>query len=990
MFKNYRENTKERDPYWDNIKGLLIFLVVLGHFLWDYRNQGFARYIVEFIYFFHMPAFIFVAGYLSKSSRSRSRHSILRLIIIYFIFNTALMFFSYFIEGTSFFLITPYYSAWFLLSLIVWRWLINHLSKIPHLLLISLVVSILVGFWNDITNVLAISRTIAFFPFFAFGYHLSEETLNKSTGDRKAKDLIIGVLFLIITLILSVFFIVKYPEISDSNLLMDVYISWFDAFARLMIFSISGLMILCILLLAPKKRLPVLTSMGKNSLSIYVLHRFITLFFPKIFPPMRYEEHFVAFAFLASVITVLILGSGIVSKYLNLAVNTIMKKIFVKNNDEQILNQPGKRYPLFTLLLVAFLIIPMLANLLAPKDTKRMGEGSVDVIHPVLTTEQRGDLENALKITFVGDLILLEDQVKRAYSNTKGDYDFSSMFEYAADYLQEADLAIGVFEGPTAGEEAGYSIGNYDDGIPLYLNYPDVFAEAVKASGIDLVTTANNHLLDKGVEGAMRTLDVLDRVGLKHLGSYRNEEDKNDIVIIEEKGVRIAFLAYTFGSNYYSEEFFLVDNPNITSVIVDPKSKNFKTVRETVLSDFRRIKEMENPPDLIAVLPHMGTQFTHETDQYQDTWNGIFVEGGADIILGDHSHAVQPIEFRKAVDEDGEERTALIVNSPGNFVNSYVDHNGDATAIVEVFIDPQSKEIISSGVVPMYTQSPINGNYRALPIFNILTGESLRNEISDYEMNRITEVHEIVTSVMLDANITLDQIQDRYYLFPEGYFRQPVHPIEITDEMKDSDLYQLLEKSDRICFVGDSITAGTKNGGYGWYEPMMAAFPEKEVCRRAWGSATTITLLENADHITDQSVDLYVIAIGTNDVRYRDKKICAMDSTSYVENIDSLIASIRQKNPTAKFVLISPWHALDNDPYTAIPVEERDALLDEYSKALESYSKENGHFFVNPNPGIDEILSNEVVLKYLIDHIHPNAHKGINLYSLRVLEFSQD
>jgi len=172
MLENIKSDEKVRNPYWDNIKGLLIFLVVLGHFLWDFRNQGLARYIVELIYIFHMPAFIFVAGHLSKRSRSKSKYSILKLILIYIIFNTALMLFSYFLEGTSFLLVTPYYSSWFLLSLVIWRITIKYLNKIPHLLLLSVFVSIIIGFWHDISNILAISRTVAFFPFFVSGYQL--------------------------------------------------------------------------------------------------------------------------------------------------------------------------------------------------------------------------------------------------------------------------------------------------------------------------------------------------------------------------------------------------------------------------------------------------------------------------------------------------------------------------------------------------------------------------------------------------------------------------------------------------------------------------------------------------------------------------------------------------------------------------------------------------------------------------------------------------
>lgn len=70
-----------------------------------------------------------------------------------------------------------------------------------------------------------------------------------------------------------------------------------------------------------------------------------------------------------------------------------------------------------------------------------------------------------------------------------------------------------------AGEAAGYSAGNFDDGKDLYLNFPDSFADAVKNAGFDLVATANNHLLDKDVDGAMRTLDILNKKGLEQKNS---------------------------------------------------------------------------------------------------------------------------------------------------------------------------------------------------------------------------------------------------------------------------------------------------------------------------------------------------------------------------------------------------------------------------------------------------------------------------------------
>ncbi|NLN65144.1 MAG: acyltransferase family protein [Clostridiaceae bacterium] len=984
------KSERERVPYWDNIKGILILLVVFGHFIWGYMGTGLAGVILSFIYIFHMPAFVFVSGFLSKSEHSRSKQSLIKLALIYILFNTTIMIVSVAVFGSSFQLLTPSYSFWFLLSLIIWRAVEKYIPQSNLFIIVCVAAAILIGFWKDVTNVLAIARTIAFFPFFHIGYKLPAEKTRHLIYHRKPKIYIIGILSLLYAALLSVLFLNRNPWLGETDFLMNSYSSVTDAITRITLLCLAGLVTAALVLLAPVKPIPLLCKWGKNSLSIYVLHRFITFAYAKSFPAATYSDYYIIYAFGAAFITTLVLGSDMVAGKFNQFINKAMQ-FFAFN--ELYAKKKTKRVAAIVSLLLLFLMLPMLPKIQpARKATVQANlsqQNFDDVIHSVITSEQEAALKDAVTIAFVGDLILLQDQVRNAYQDSTGEYDFTPMFAYTKDYLTEADLAIGIFEGPMAGEEVGYSTSNFGDGIPLYLNYPDAFAYAVKESGIDLVSTANNHLLDKGEEGAMRTLDVLDQVGLMHVGSWRNSSEKASVPVIEVRGIRIAFFAYTYGSNYYKGEYFLRENPSLTSILADPSDEYFEEVKMMVLNDFQRIREMENPPDKIVVIPHMGTQFSHETDLYQDTWNNIFVEAGADIILGDHAHAVQPIEFRRATDKAGKEKLTVIVNCPGNFANSYTEKNGDATAIVEIFLDPIDKKIICAGVVPMYTQCPINGNYRALPIYSIVNDHVLQGEISRYEFERVEQVVNTVTSVMLGTPLTIDQIQERHYLFPEGYVRQEVCPIKITEDMRNTVLFGLLSEAKSVCFVGDSLTEGTKNGGYGWYEPLVAAFPDLIVYKQAWGGGTTRTLIDNTKTILANNAQLYVIAIGTNDIRYRDEQICAMDKESYIKNIDTLIGKILDGNPEAKFVFISPWLAQANDPYTRVSIEERDEMLHEYGEALRSYCIMNGHLYINPNPSLKALLTKYQPSDYLLDHIHPNAGKGIALYSEKVLEASQ-
>lgn len=970
-----------RVSYWDNAKGILICLVVFGHFLYAYQDNLSVYTIVSMIYFFHMPAFILISGYFSKDGKSTTARSIGKLAVAYIIFNTAMMIYAITVDRSLLTLIQPYNSFWYLLALIVWRLTIKSLAKIRGIFAVSVIAALLIGFWSEISNIFALSRVICFFPFFLIGYKLSVDKVNTFIANRTREDYLKGILLLVFSLgsayMFSFFF---YPDMDVY--LMSPYTSPEFIARRIIIFAVASLVTAGLAFIVPQKTIPLLSKWGRNSLAIYVIHRIITLIFVRIFPAADFTGIYILFASIACAATLFVLGQDVVSRTINKVLNKIMNYLSDATDKIPAHSRNIFRYVLI-LVMIIVLSLPLITTAFAAKD--QSNPASEPVIYPVLSDIQAADIQNAVSIAFAGDLILLQDQVRTAFSDQTGEYDFSPEFAYASRYLAEADLAIGVFEGPAAGGETGYSTGNYYDGASVSLNFPDSFAAAIKAAGIDFVSTANNHLLDRGEAGAMRTLDVLDTAGLLHTGSYRNEDEKNTVQTLTVDGLTIAVLSYTYGVNNYEEEYFLHENTDITSILVDPDSEYFDEVKASIISDFNRVKESN--PDVILVMPHMGTQFSHETDRYQAAWNDIFAAAGADLILGDHSHAVQPVEFLTAADEEGTQRQVLVVNCNGNFVNSYTKDDGDATAITEIYLDPVTGSIICAGVIPMWTESPVDGSYRALPIYDILTDTDLRKQISTYEMNRVREVQATVTSVVLGAALTLDQARERYYLFPEGYIREPADALEITNEMTGTQLYKLISCSSSVCFVGDSITAGSLNGGYGWYEPLAEAFPDITVSLEAWGSATTRTLLSNSAAISAHGSDVYVIAIGTNDVRYRDEKTCAMDADSYTANINLFVDEIKTANPEAQFVFISPWLALDNDPFTAVPNEERDALLAEYGYALENYCNKNSFMYIDPNPAIYFVLTKKITSDYMVDHIHPNAGQGISLYSRSVMEY---
>jgi lysophospholipase L1-like esterase len=611
--------------------------------------------------------------------------------------------------------------------------------------------------------------------------------------------------------------------------------------------------------------------------------------------------------------------------------------------------------------------------------------GSIAPFSPFMTRDEKEVFQNCIKILFAGDLILIEDQVKDAFDGNE--YNFTPVFTHTKEYISQADLSIGVFEGPCAGKEAGYSTGNIRDGIPHTINFPDSFAIAVKEAGFGLVTTAGNHILQKGEMGLFRTLDVLDRAGLDHCGTYRNQAERDSVKMLDIKGIKCALLSYTLveylcrkgytNQKQYAEEYFLEgEGAVLTSVLVSPKSRNFDKAKELVLADFQKAKK--ESPDLIIVLPHMGTAFSHELDSYQAAWNKIFADAGADIVFGDHVHVVQPIEFVGST---------LIVNCPGHFVDNYIEQNCDASSMVEAYINPKTKRIEGAAVIPMWVRSPIKGQYQPIPLYDILTRASpIAEQVSKFELEHVNKVHSIVTKVMLGQDIKPDMTEPRYYITKNGFIRNRVKPLEISVEYKETELWRMIESSDTVCFIGDNITAGTKNGGYGWHEPIMENFPDKKVNVAARDGQTVLTLLGALSEKQNILADMYIIAIGMNDIRYRRRKICAMTAEQYIAEISKIVEKTGRQAGARRMVFINPWLVLPSDPfYKLLPAEDRSGLHEKYGNALRHYCHENNFIYIDPNPYIRNILSLWSRSKYMLDYMHPNKSQGIYLYSKAVL-----
>lgn len=290
----------------------------------------------------------------------------------------------------------------------------------------------------------------------------------------------------------------------------------------------------------------------------------------------------------------------------------------------------------------------------------------------------------SVTLAMVGD-ILLHDRIHTYSVQEDGSYNYDAIFANLQDKISGADLALVNQEVVLGGAELGVS------GYPSF-NAPYEVGDAVAKAGFDVSLHATNHALDKGKKGLLNTITYWEEQypEIAVLGIHDSEEDRDEIYITEIEGIRIAILNYTYGTNGISmpgDMPFAVDMLEETAVIED-------------------LKQAKELADFVIVCPHWGTEYRLEPDWSQKKWTNVFLEYGADLVLGTHPHVIEPVEWITN-EETGEQM--LVYYSIGNFVN-WTSGTGEGTAnrmlggmaTVTIELDENGKAYIAEyGIEPV-------------------------------------------------------------------------------------------------------------------------------------------------------------------------------------------------------------------------------------------------------------------------------------------------
>lgn len=279
-----------------------------------------------------------------------------------------------------------------------------------------------------------------------------------------------------------------------------------------------------------------------------------------------------------------------------------------------------------------------------------------------------------ISLVFAGDIMGHSPQYKAAYDYQTNSYNYDICFKFVKSSIENADFAIANLEVPIAG--IPYS------GYPNFSS-PDALLDALKNTGFDVLLIANNHVLDRNKPGLERTIQQIKRRNLLFAGSYvdKNQRDSIYPLILESRGIKIAILNCTYGTNNIN-----VEKPTLVNYIDSVQ----------IINDIQKANELGANFKIMTI--HWGTEYELRANETQRKLAQFFVKQGINLIVGSHPHVVQNVEFFYGKDSI----PVPVFYSLGNFMSNQRKPNTDGGIILRVDIGKKSGLIVKTSVLPVY------------------------------------------------------------------------------------------------------------------------------------------------------------------------------------------------------------------------------------------------------------------------------------------------
>ncbi|MDR2887404.1 MAG: CapA family protein [Bacteroidales bacterium] len=326
---------------------------------------------------------------------------------------------------------------------------------------------------------------------------------------------------------------------------------------------------------------------------------------------------------------------------------------------------------------------------------------------------------DTVRMVFVGDVMGHSVQTNGAWRDG-GDscYNYMPAFQWIKDYIASADIAVANLEVTLAGEP--YT------GYPRFSS-PLSLATALKNTGFDVLTTANNHTLDRGKTGLERTIDILDSIGMPHTGSFKDmaARDTSCPLIIRKNNFIIALLNYTYGTNGLAAE-----QPNVVNYI--------DTVQ--IAADMATAQNMD--ADYIITCIHWGDEYSTAENTVQHRLAAFLASHGSNLVVGTHPHVVQPVA-RIAVNAGD---TVAVAYSLGNFVSNQRERyrNGGIAMEVTLTKTGHATNVLSLNYEPLWVlrhNTPAGYVFRIIPVNDFIARPERYPQVNGNDKNSIMQFY---------------------------------------------------------------------------------------------------------------------------------------------------------------------------------------------------------------------------------------------------------
>ncbi|WP_171685872.1 CapA family protein [Paenibacillus planticolens] len=317
---------------------------------------------------------------------------------------------------------------------------------------------------------------------------------------------------------------------------------------------------------------------------------------------------------------------------------------------------------------------------------------------------------NKATLAAIGD-VLIHSEVYQDAKQKDGTYNFNGMFEGVQRYLRKPDILVANQETMIGGKELRLS------GYPSF-NSPHEVGDALKSAGVDLVTVANNHSLDRGEKVIQSALSYWEKLGIPYTGSFKSQEDQNQIRALTQNNITFSFLSYSYGTNG----------------IPHPKGKTFLLNRIDVSQIAIDVEQAKSISDVVVVAMHWGTEYESFPNESQKELARKLADLGVHIVIGNHPHVLQPPAW--VTGQNGHK--TLVLYSLGNFISAQggvAKRVGGMAAIDVIKTTVKDRSTIAlkhPAFLPTYTTYRKMTQFKVIPMLEA-TNEQLNNSSIQYD-----------------------------------------------------------------------------------------------------------------------------------------------------------------------------------------------------------------------------------------------------------------